>query len=160
MATVKEINTKKGDRMAFITLEDLKGSVEVISFSDVYKNASQYFSGDVPILVRGKVDKGEENIKVIASAVKPLEEAKGAVAQIVHIKADADKIAPDSLNGLKGVLSAHAGSSPVYLHLLWSDREVVMAMPDDLKVKPSEEFIKGIETFLGSGSCSIAQGRA
>ena len=160
VATVKEINTKKGDRMAFITLEDLKGSVEVISFSDVYKNASQYFSGDVPILVRGKVDKGEENIKVIASAVKPLEEAKGAVAQIVHIKADADKIAPDSLNGLKGVLSAHAGSSPVYLHLLWSDREVVMAMPDDLKVKPSEEFIKGIETFLGSGSCSIAQGRA
>ena len=160
VATVKEINTKKGDRMAFITLEDLKGSVEVIIFSDVYKNASQYFSGDVPILVRGKVDKGEENIKVIASAVKPLEEAKGAVAQIVHIKADADKIAPDSLNGLKGVLSAHAGSSPVYLHLLWSDREVVMAMPDDLKVKPSEEFIKGIETFLGSGSCSIAQGRA
>ncbi|MBI5328438.1 MAG: DNA polymerase III subunit alpha [Deltaproteobacteria bacterium] len=72
VTAAKEINTKKGDRMAFVTLEDLKGSVEVVVFSDVYKNAASYFSGDAPILVKGKIDKGEENVKIIASSVFPL----------------------------------------------------------------------------------------
>ncbi len=37
--TLKEITTKKGDRMAFVTLEDLNGVVEVIIFAELYKNS-------------------------------------------------------------------------------------------------------------------------
>ncbi|MBI3398907.1 MAG: DNA polymerase III subunit alpha [Deltaproteobacteria bacterium] len=155
VTAIKEINTKKGDRMAFVTLEDLKGFVEVVVFSDVYKNAVQYFSGDMPLLVKGKIDKGEENVKVIASAVNSLEQAKGMIINTVHIKADVAKVGAYSLERIKEILIDHSGNSPVYLHLLWPDREVVMTMPDNLKVAPSEKFIKDIETLLGEGSVKI-----
>jgi DNA polymerase-3 subunit alpha len=154
----KEVNTKKGDRMAFITLEDMNGSVEVVVFSDVYKSAAPYFSGDTPILVKGKVDKGEENVKVIASAVYPLEQAKELIVNIVHITTDVVNIKSDSLEEMKRILNDHHGISPVYIHLVLPDREVVIAAPDELRVDPSEGFVRDIETLLGGGSCNISHG--
>ncbi|HLA50953.1 MAG TPA: OB-fold nucleic acid binding domain-containing protein, partial [Thermodesulfobacteriota bacterium] len=158
VTAVKEINTKKGDRMAFITLEDLKGFVEVVMFSDVYKNAASYFSGDAPVLVKGKVDKGGEHVKIIANSVYPVAQAKTMFANVVHIKADASRLETGSLEKVKGILSAHSGNSPVYFHLLWPDRDVVIAIPEKLKVAPSEKFVKDIETLLGDGSINIVQG--
>ncbi|MBI5875658.1 MAG: DNA polymerase III subunit alpha, partial [Deltaproteobacteria bacterium] len=195
-AAVKEINTKKGDRMAFVTLEDLRGSVEVVVFSDVYKNAASCFSGDAPILVRGKIDKGEENVKIIASVVFPLAGVKlkhpaaqtpdsfnrgqtketGARSQAavvsktinseplthspVHIKAGAVRLKNGSLEEIKGILNAHSGNAPVYFHILLDEREVVIAVSEELRVAPSEKFIKDIETFLGEGSVRIGNKEA
>ncbi|MBI5873770.1 MAG: DNA polymerase III subunit alpha, partial [Candidatus Omnitrophica bacterium] len=164
VTAAKETNTKKGDRMAFITVEDLKGFVEVIIFSDVYKKAVSYFSGDVPIIVKGKVDKGEEHIKIIANAVYPIAEAKlgylaaqakGIGVNAVHIKADAAGLEADSLEKVKSVLSSHSGSAPVYIHILLDDREVVISVSDDLMVVPSEKFVKDIEALLGDRSVVV-----
>ena len=155
VTVVKEINTKKGDRMAFATLEDLNGSLEVILFSDVYKNSISYLGGDVPVIVKGKIDKGEDSVKIIASALYPLEQAKTAFVNTVHIKADANRIKADSLEKIRGVFNIHTGKSPVYFHLLWSDREVVVAASDEFKVDSSEKFIKDIETLLGEGSVEL-----
>src|SRR5207245_905547 len=41
IATVRQTMTKKGDRMAYLTLEDLHGTVEVIVFPDLYKTAAE-----------------------------------------------------------------------------------------------------------------------
>jgi len=155
VTVVREINTKKGDRMAFATLEDLNGSLEVILFSDVYKNSISYLGGDVPVVVKGKVDKGEDSVKIIASALYPVEQAKAAFVNTVHIKADANRIKADSMEKIRGVFNIHTGKSPVYFHLLWSDREVVVAASDEFKVDSSEKFIKDIETLLGEGSVVV-----
>jgi len=55
----KEITTKKGDRMGFVTLEDLTGSVEITVFSDIYTSASGLLKSDDPLLVTGKLEKGK-----------------------------------------------------------------------------------------------------
>ena len=155
VTVVREINTKKGDRMAFATLEDLNGSLEMILFSDVYKNSISYLGGDVPVVVKGKVDKGEDSVKIIASALYPLEQAKAAFVNTVHIKADANRIKANSMEKIRGVFNIHTGKSPVYFHLLWNDREVVVAASDEFKVDSSEKFIKDIETLLGEGSVEL-----
>ncbi len=73
----KEINTRKGDRMCFITLEDIKGVIEVVVFSDLYKTCSDLLKSDQPILVKGKVvkDGDKETVKILASKIIPLSDA-------------------------------------------------------------------------------------
>ncbi|MFQ6078173.1 MAG: DNA polymerase III subunit alpha, partial [Thermodesulfobacteriota bacterium] len=51
VSTFKEITTRKGERMAFVTLEDLKGFIEVILFPDVFLSSRPYLKGDEPVLV-------------------------------------------------------------------------------------------------------------
>ncbi len=60
VAGIKELTTKKGDRMAFVTLEDLSGFVELVIFPEVYLAASELLKSEEPLLVRGAVDAGEE----------------------------------------------------------------------------------------------------
>ena len=74
---------------------------------------------------------------------------------VVHIRVDTSRFEKDSLEKAKGLLKSYPGNSPVYLHLLSTDREVVIAAPDELKVAPSEKFIKDIETLLGQRSVVI-----
>jgi DNA polymerase-3 subunit alpha len=72
-AKLKEITTKRGDRMGFVTLEDLKGSAEVIVFSDVYAASQEIIKMEKPFFVIGQVDTDGETVKIIARQIIPLE---------------------------------------------------------------------------------------
>jgi DNA polymerase-3 subunit alpha len=72
VSSLKEIITKKGDRMGFLTLEDMKGFVEVILFPEVFKNALPYLRGGDPLLVKGILDLSEEHIKIKGLEVRSL----------------------------------------------------------------------------------------
>src|SRR4029078_9651208 len=53
IATVKSMLTKKGDRMAYMTLEDLQGTVEVIVFPDLFKTVGDLIEPARLIPVKG-----------------------------------------------------------------------------------------------------------
>ncbi len=63
MTTHKTILTKKGDRMAFITLEDASGKIEVILFPKVFKVCEKYFETHTIFIVKGSVDMSGPKIK-------------------------------------------------------------------------------------------------
>ncbi len=69
--------TKNNQVMAFLALEDLTGSVEVIVFPKVYAAASQYLNEDARIFVRGRVSlEDEKDGKLICEQVTPFEEVR------------------------------------------------------------------------------------
>ena len=53
ITTVKSMLTKKGDRMAYVTLEDLHGMVEVIVFPDLFKTVGDLIVPESLIRVTG-----------------------------------------------------------------------------------------------------------
>jgi len=72
----KVIKTKKGDLMAFVTMEDMHGSVEIIIFSSVYMSVSDLLMDDNPIFVQGQVQKDENSVKVLADRVILMDKAE------------------------------------------------------------------------------------
>ncbi|MBQ7699106.1 MAG: DNA polymerase III subunit alpha [Clostridia bacterium] len=69
--TVK--TTKKGDDMAFMTVEDRFGEIEVILFPAIYEKYRAYISSTEPMYVIGTVSKRvEEDAKLLCDAVYPL----------------------------------------------------------------------------------------
>jgi DNA polymerase-3 subunit alpha len=142
--------TRKGDRMAFVTLEDVQGQADVIVFPEVYKEFGTALETDQPVLVRGVVDWGDDNPKIIADRVVPLAEAAERLSPQVHISLQTPGLTRDTLGQLKAILQAAQGGSPVYLHLLFpGEREVVMLSEERLQVAPSEALVQGIETLFG-----------
>src|SRR5947199_6179655 len=75
---LKETSTKSGNRMAFFTLEDMDGTVEVTVFPEPYKAAAACLSSREALLVRGRVDDGEKGRVVLADDIRPLEAALAA----------------------------------------------------------------------------------
>jgi DNA polymerase-3 subunit alpha len=153
---LKEIVTKKGDRMAFLTLEDMKGFVEVILFPEVFKAALPYLRGGDPLLVEGTLDISEEHVKIKATEVHSLPESPSSPMTPLHLKIPLSDLTSSQLAQLKEIIEAHRGSSKVLLHFIdRSNQETIVALPDRYTVDPSAIFKNTVQDLFESSLISF-----
>ena len=73
VSTLTEKDTKNGDRMAFLTIADRTGEIEVIVFPKLFRRVSAYLRPESGIAVTGEVDLKEgANAKILAQSIRPL----------------------------------------------------------------------------------------
>ncbi|MGI6084137.1 MAG: DNA polymerase III subunit alpha [Acetivibrionales bacterium] len=71
---IKSISTKNNRMMAFITVEDLYGQMEVIVFPNIYERFARLLSSENQIIVEGRISvKEDEQPKILADRISPLE---------------------------------------------------------------------------------------
>src|SRR5262249_34198584 len=86
VSSLRVMRTKKGDLMGIVLLEDWEGVVEVLVFPDTYAKVQKLLDIDAPILVKGKLDNDEANIKILATDVYPIERVKEILSRTVTIR--------------------------------------------------------------------------
>jgi len=154
--TLKEINTKKGERMAFATLEDLNGVVEVIIFADLYKVSTLLLKSEDPVFIKGRVDAGEESIKVIASEIYSFEQAVSKLTTSVHLRLRSEGLGREDLLAMKEIFQDCRGNCPAYLHLILPERrEAVIALGDEWKLNSSDQLVHRMRDLLGYEAVSF-----
>jgi DNA polymerase-3 subunit alpha len=147
---IKELTTKKGDRMAFVTLEDLSGFVEMVVFPEVYQASMELLKGEEPLLVSGTLDIGEESCKLLASEVLLLSEVKERLTKRVHFRLTTPGLSEDQLLSLKEIIGRYRGDCDVLMHLVIPNRsETIISLPDKLKVSASDEIMDAAEKLFG-----------
>ena len=67
-------NTKNGDRMAFLTLEDYSGEIECVIFPKVYEKISYMLRVDNCVALNGNTSSRDDEIKILASGLSELVE--------------------------------------------------------------------------------------
>ena len=71
---IKKKFTKNNKLMVFISLEDLYGPYEVISFENAYMNASQLINEDNIVVVNGRISiRNEQEVTIVANSIKDIE---------------------------------------------------------------------------------------
>jgi DNA polymerase-3 subunit alpha len=69
----KDIVTKKGDRMAFIELEDMSGHAEIVIFPRTFAKASGWLDHYQLFVVKGTIDPTSTTCKIKANEIVPIE---------------------------------------------------------------------------------------
>jgi len=161
---LKETSTKSGNRMAFFTLEDMDGTVDVTVFPEPYKAGAAGLHSREALLVRGRVDDGEKGRVVLADDIRPLEQALAettgrhsvgaAEANACRIRVAAATAPGDALAALRRVCAAHPGRVSLFLHLLLASQEVVVRC-HGVDVDASQELCAKIESLLGAGTITV-----
>jgi DNA polymerase-3 subunit alpha len=149
---IREVTTKKKDLMAYVTIEDLKGSIEVIFFADVYRKAYDLLHGEEPVLVKGTVDAGEDSIRVLAAEVLPLSEVLDHPFQAARFCFDTLRLADRDLKALQTVLKKHPGKAEGFIHLLDDQSETVIYMGKNARFAPTEQLREEADRILGAGA--------
>ena len=70
ITNVRTLNTKKGDPMAFVQLEDLQGSCEVVFFPKTYAEQREKLQVDAVVIVKGKAQTREGRTSLLADTVQ------------------------------------------------------------------------------------------
>jgi DNA polymerase-3 subunit alpha len=144
----KEITNKAGDRMAFVTLEDLSGTHEVVVFPRVFRECVESLSGEEPVLVTARVRREEESTKLLADQIEVLTQAAARpVVRLVLNLGDWDR---RKLSALKKILVGDKGGCRVFLRLDLADAgRVLVALPDLYRVEPGRATLARISEIFG-----------
>jgi DNA polymerase-3 subunit alpha len=163
VAAVKETSTKSGSRMAFATLEDMNGTVEVTIFPEPFKAAAEHLRSREPLLIRGRLDDSDKGRVVLAEDVRPLAYALQEAAtrstpagepSALRIRVRAGDDADRLISTVKALCGAHRGPVPIFLHLLLPAQEVVVRARA-LTVSPSPELLKKLDELLGPDASRV-----
>ena len=146
----KVIRTKRDELMAFIQLEDLHGSVEVVVFPSIYATCQELLGDDRPVFVQGKVQQDEKGTKILADTLIPMAKAEAIWTSRIQFNIDAERSDKSVLVELRDILRRHPGDCQGLLRLkMPGPVEAVLAMADNWRIQPGEALKREINGLLG-----------
>jgi len=146
----KVIRTKREELMAFIQLEDLRGSVEVIVFPSVYSSCQELLGDDRPIMVQGKVQQDDKGVKILADTLIPMAMAEAMWTAKIQFNIDARRSDKTVLADLRELLRRHPGDCQGVMRIkMAEDVETVLAMAEHWRFQPGEALTREVNGLLG-----------
>lgn len=165
ISACKEIRTKKGKRMAFLTLEDLTGTTEVIVFPEAYETYLDTIKSEEPLFVTGTAEAGEKGVKILVSMPKfdtqnmennnkkpfqPMKDVNFEQHQTLHLDIDLEDAAEKNIRRLKYLINSNRGTANVVLSInINGSATTTLKLPNHYKVNPSTSLIGEIKSLFG-----------
>ncbi len=148
VSEVKQVTTKRGDLMLFLTLDDPTGSAEVVVFQSTYLAARELCVTDRIVIVKGRVDhKQAGETKLVASELTAFEAV--AERREVRFSLDARQAPAGAIRELARLVREFPGESPVYLSVDTSEGPKTFALGPEYRVSPDADFIAEAKALLG-----------
>ena len=119
---IRKISTRKGEQMAYVTLQDASGMMDVVVFPSTLAEVYQHLQQNTMVLAEGRVKKGQKGqwqlqlnrIYPMSFADKLLEDS----AKILKIAIRPEKHTPEVYAEIKQLVTKYKGVTPVELFLV------------------------------------------
>lgn len=151
IATIKETTTKRGDKMAFLTLEDITGSIECIVFSRDYIKALPAITAEAPLIVEAAVEFEDteaetRTVKLVARSFTILEEHANNVQDAIAIHVPTN-IKKDAIFALQDIFTHYKGNIAVELRTQLHDAVAIASLPSNWNIRPSLDFFTALSLW-------------
>ena len=146
------MKTKRGDTMAFITLDDRTGRIDLAIFADTYNEHRDIIVKDALLVVEGQVshDDYSGGLKMRADTLKDFGAARSAKVAAIAVKVQQSEAPNDFLQQLRANLAPYVGGQcPVKLELITDYASAGLALGDTWRVQPSDDLLAGLRSVLG-----------
>jgi DNA polymerase-3 subunit alpha len=150
ISTCKQIFTRAGKPMAFITLEDLTAEVEVVVFTSVFEKAKAALVTDSVVLVHGRISHKDEESKILAEKIVLLPQK----VRQVQIRLGGEE-GLNKLLALKELLKDACGTIPVYLTFPEAGKQVLLA--ETYWLCDEEGQLQEIRRLFGEDAVTVKQ---
>ncbi len=159
---IRDLKTRKGERMAVLQVEDLEGYAEVVVFPDAYRACFNLLNEDEAVLISGRPEAEDDAARMIASDIQSLteffEQEANAKTREVLISVTLGGLPDEVPEQLRDLLERHRGEVPVSLRLQRphpNGFRAHVAPNRFLWVTPSPELVNELEDLLGQGSVRL-----
>jgi DNA polymerase-3 subunit alpha len=141
--------------MAYFTIEDLHGMIEIIAFPDLYKASGALITPESVVRVTGTIDKAEKGTRLKGIKVESLTDLQARAITRVNLRVAPHADTADRLPKLHQILRRYPGPATIYLTFCLASQEADTAPLPNLTVTPSDGFIAEVEEVLGKGAVAL-----
>jgi DNA polymerase-3 subunit alpha len=153
---VKRKIDKKGNTMAFVTLEDFTGKADCIVFSDPFQKYSRILTPESMVMVIGKGETTGDLLKILVNEVIPMENVRERFTKSVSLSVNLDVVSEDTVQQLRVIMERHRGKCSCYVNVTGgglSKKSVYLIR--NVSVEPSTQFISLVRQLLGPSSVRL-----
>jgi DNA polymerase-3 subunit alpha len=144
--------TRKGDKMAFATLEDLSGKIDVILFPRVFSEYQSLFDSEEPLVLDGVVNLSEEPRKFFPQKIFKLSDQTDSKVKKMLVNFELGNCGLKTVDELKSFLLSYRGSVPVSLQFNSGKVSGAIDLGNDFLVNPHPQLVAKINDLL-KGNC-------
>ena len=147
------VTRKKAEKMAILSLGDLSNFIEVLVFPRAYRKVPDLMKEDTLVYIHGRLNRREEEPKIIAEDIIPLEKVKERFTKSVLIKMSTTGLEEQMMKRIKSTIVKFKGKTPVFIDFISPEgRKIRLSTDKDLFVQPTDKLIEEIEMIAGTGN--------
>ncbi len=158
--SLRRVDTRRGEQMAFIVLEDGASQIEAIVFPRTLEPAATLLCEDGLIAARVQLGRRHGDASVIVEDVFPLDDVSRHSSICMTLVLDSDRLDSLALEQLVSVLQRHPGPTPVRLCL--SDPagagDVVVSAGEGFTVAPNPDLRASLAALAGVIKVALTEG--
>jgi DNA polymerase-3 subunit alpha len=150
-------NTQSGARMAFLTLDDRTGRIEVAVYTEAYKQFRDLLVRDSLLVVHGSLDYDEflGGLKVTAEKVLDIDEARIAAARRVLLQVDGSR-GEGLVDELAQALQPfRGGNCPILVDYRASSARALIRFGEDWRIRPGDDLLRRLRELLGTEAVRV-----
>lgn len=155
VAHERRIQTKKGDPMAFVTLEDKTAQVELVVFPQVYAKYTDLLVKERMLIAEARIDHQDDTVKLLASRfwdadALPKEMPQPSTEPVLFVKIAPEQEQDSTLQQLQRLFVEKKGTIPVILY--YEGKKQTIRLPDANRVDVDASFLEKAREILGPDS--------
>ncbi|WP_419835064.1 DNA polymerase III subunit alpha [Endozoicomonas atrinae] len=154
---MRVMKNKKGDKMAFVTLDDRTARIEVSFFADVFAEYQHLLHKDAVLVVEGEVtfDDYSGSLKVRSKKVMKVVDARSHYARRLVLEVSHEQIDGHFGRKLSSMLSEQPGRLPVRIDYRREDACASLMLGEQWLVSPSDELVLELRQWLGKNAAKV-----
>ena len=155
---MRVMTTKRGDKMAFLTLDDRSGRMEMAVFSEEFNANRENLAKDKLIVasVEVSLDDYSGGFKMRAKEIYDISQAREHFAKNLMVTVDQSHAANGFINELQRVLTPFKeGTCPVVVDYRTEDASAKIPLGEEWRVHPTDELLNRLRESMGEKQINI-----
>ncbi|RUR52827.1 DNA polymerase III subunit alpha [Vreelandella populi] len=159
VVAMRTMKSKRGDTMAFITLDDRTGRIEASLFGEMFEQLRGQIESDQVLIVEGEVssDDFSGGLRLRGKDVTPMVTARTRYGQAVELALNAEHINGRLVESLRDSLTPYRSSDglPVRVQYRHVDAVGWLELSDEWKVAPSDDLLLALRDVEGQAGVQL-----
>ncbi|WP_404471657.1 DNA polymerase III subunit alpha [Vreelandella venusta] len=159
VVAMRTMKSKRGDTMAFITLDDRTGRIEASLFGELFEQLRGQIESDQVVIVEGEVsnDDFSGGMRLRGKDVTPMVTARIRYGQAVELAVDAGQINGRLVESLRESLTPYRDEAGLPVRLQYRHPEAVawLELADEWKVSPSDDLLLALRDVQGQAGVQL-----
>ncbi|MEQ6889348.1 DNA polymerase III subunit alpha [Halomonas sp. CS7] len=156
---VRTMKSKRGDTMAFITLDDRTGRIEASLFGELFDQLRGRLEADQVMIVEGEVSSDDYSggLRLRGKEVTPMVEARSRFAQAVELSLDGERLNGRLVDSLHASLAPFCDEAGLPVRLKYRNAEASgwLELAEQWRVTPSDELLIGLREVQGQNGVRL-----
>ncbi len=155
---MRVMKSKRGDKMAFLTLDDKSGRLEVSVFSETYETYKDQLVKDAVLVVEGEVslDDFSGGLKLVTRRIFSIAQARENYARVVSLEVKQEQVSEAFTQQLLDVLSPYReGTCKVRIQYERPGARGRVYLGDNWLVAPKPELMQSLADLCGDHSLKV-----